>query len=179
MLDILTGVVSEPRNPGGNIGLGATLKKNGEEIFQHSKFIPEHPHNTNNVGEYMAFESILDFIFNHKIENEKVTIYGDSKLVIEQMNGRWRIKFGRYTPYADRCKRKLKELRENNKLSFNLNWIPREQNGYADRLSKGQLIEHGVEFKIQPNEKEEVPLSEINPAFSNILPSYTRINDIR
>lgn len=126
----------------------------------------------------MAFESILDFINESHLKEIKFHICGDSKLVIEQMNKTWQIKQGRYVPFAKRCQQKLKTLKEAGCV-FVLQWIPREQNGYADELSKGCLVKNGIEFKIQPLEKEElqelkektsikkVPFREINSAYIN------------
>lgn len=176
----LTAAVSEPKNPGGNMGIGACLKVAGVDIFTESKFVPLRWENSNNVAEYMAFESLLDFIQANDIRDTKIHICGDSKLVIEQMNGRWRIKFGRYTPWADRCKAKLKALIANNKLSFTLQWIPRGQNSYADKLSKAQLIKNNVEFRIQPLEDgDKVEAVHKCGTYNSILPSYSGINDIR
>lgn len=140
----------EPKNPGGNMGIGACLKIAGVEVFSHSSFVKAKKDNSNNVAEYMAFETLLDWLQSNDVQQTKIHICGDSKLVIEQMQGHWQIKFGFYVPYALRCKEKMKGLRENNKLSFVLQWIPRTQNSYADELSKSELINHNVQFKIQP-----------------------------
>lgn len=151
----------EPTNPGGNMGIGATLRCGGEEIFRHSKFVPKDWDNSNNVAEYMAFESILDFLEAGNFQERQVHICGDSKLVIMQMLGLWRIKFGRYVPWADRCMKKLTVLKER-KLSFTLEWIPRGQNWYADELSKAELLKNNVEMRIQPlepGEKEKIILA--------------------
>lgn len=139
----------EPRNPGGNLGIGATIRQGGKELFKHSSFVKEKPSNTNNVAEYMAFEAILDFFLEKSgFVQRTITIYGDSRLVIEQMFGTWKIKGGYYFPYAKRCIEKLNILRSFCKV--NGIWIRREQNGYADELSKAELINHNVQFKIQP-----------------------------
>jgi|SRR5690606_7048816 len=139
----------EPKNPGGNMGIGATIRQGGKELFRHSSFVKAGPTNSNNVAEYMAFEEILNFFLNTPNKEPLViTIYGDSKLVINQMFGRWNIKFGYYVPFARSCMAKLEQLRKHHKV--NGIWIRREQNSYADELSKAELINHNVQFKIQP-----------------------------
>lgn len=143
----------EPYNPGGNMGIGATIRVNGNEIFQYSKFVAKSWDNSNNVAEYMAFEAILDFIKERGITGSLIHVCGDSKLVIMQMQSIWLMKGGRYMPYAKRCLTKLSAMKKDQKLSFTLQWIPRGQNHYADELSKAQLIKHHVEFKIQPIEQ--------------------------
>ena len=139
----------EPKNPGGNMGMGAVLRCNGKELFSYSHFVKAKSSNTNNVAEYMAFEAILDFILKSKYEKRSFTIYGDSKLVIEQMFGTWNMKGGLYIPYAQSCKLKIQQVRDQGNR-INGIWIPRTQNNYADELSKAQLINNGIEFKIQP-----------------------------
>lgn len=77
----------EPRNPGGNMGIGACIRCGNGELFAYSDFVPAARHNSNNVAEYMAFEKLLDFFIEKKCSNQRIFIYGDSKLVIEQMFG--------------------------------------------------------------------------------------------
>jgi hypothetical protein len=66
-------------------------------------------------------------------------------LVIEQMSGRWRILKGAYVPLALRAKQLLMAFSPKPTLL----WIPRDQNGIADELSKAKLKKAGVEFRIQ------------------------------
>jgi ribonuclease HI len=98
------------------------------------------------VAEYCGFTAILDFLIDHNLHGQKCTIYGDSKLVIEQMNGNWRIKKGHYKPIA----LEAMELLERFIVKPKLQWIPRGQNGIADELFKAELKKAGVEFRIQP-----------------------------
>jgi ribonuclease HI len=64
-----------------------------------------------------------------------VVIHGDSKLVINQLTGRWRIKKGLYLSIAIETKQLLAHLRG---LGWQISfcWIPREQNEECDALSK-------------------------------------------
>lgn len=159
----------EPMNPGGNMGIGACVFKGerfpeNDACFEHSNFVPASPKNSNNVAEYMAFEKLLDWTK----ENVKgatgelkplVHIYGDSKLVIYQMLGAWKIKGGLYVPFAQSCRDKLNGLRMNN-ITIQLGWIPRDMNSLADRLSKKLMVVNGVEFRLQKQDKTEEILSE-------------------
>jgi ribonuclease HI len=146
----------EPRNPGGNMGIGACLYIEKEEVFQHSKFVKASFQNSNNVAEYMGFIAIMDFLLQEKnfqqIAGNVIHVYGDSKLVINQMAGVWGMNGGRYVPYANEARKKMREL-EAQHFKFILQWIPREKNFYADELSKAELINHNVQFKIQPHAK--------------------------
>lgn len=140
----------EPVNPGGTASYGAVIFKNGERIWDCSEiFYPEQGKEkatSNNVAEYCGFLSILDFLIEHNLHAHACTIYGDSKLVIEQMSGNWRIKKGFYKPVALQAKETLAKFL----VTPNLVWIPREENGLADELSKAELKKAGVEFRIQP-----------------------------
>jgi len=85
-----------PSNPGGKMGLGAyILDSAGNNIFEFADGVDAHDSNSNNVAEYMALCEILKFI-NENIEIGWFMIYGDSKLVIKQMNREWRILGGLY-----------------------------------------------------------------------------------
>jgi len=136
----------EPRNPGGNMGLGAVIYINGKEIDSYSYFVAAHETNTSNVAEYGALTWLLKTLLAMQLNEKVINIYGDSKLVIMQMTGRWRIKFGYYVEYALECKELIKSFK-----NLSLKWIPREQNTFADQLSKGEMISNNCEFKIQKN----------------------------
>lgn len=141
----------EPRNPGGNMGFGAIIFIDGIEYKSYSLFVQAHKSNSNNVAEYSSFKWILETLIKDGLHEKIIFVYGDSKLVIEQMKGYWRIKFGYYVPVAKECKELLKSFK-----NIRLQWIPRERNDVCDRLSKGKLIENNVEFRIQPLNKKPV-----------------------
>ena len=75
---------------------------------------------------------VFQGFYNGKGLKKIINIYGDSMLVINQMTGKWKIKSGYYVDYATECKKFLKLF-----TNINLKWIPREENTYADNLSKG------------------------------------------
>lgn len=140
----------EPTNPGGAMGAGAFILIDGKQKMIYSFFTQPSPVNSNNVAEYKAFEAVLNYLIENRYTDHNITIYGDSKLVICQMLGTWRILSGLYVPAAKRCKEKVTML---NKIKLSLQWIPRHKNEYADTLSKQELKKNGIQFKIQPEEK--------------------------
>ena len=74
-------------NPGPASFGGVIYDQNKREILTYNKAIGVY---TNNVAEYMGvYMGILICIENGI---KKVDIYGDSKLVVEQLNGNWRVK---------------------------------------------------------------------------------------
>jgi ribonuclease HI len=91
--------------------------------------------------------AVLEHLLDLGAQREPIMVYGDSRLVIQQMFGRWNIKSGVYVPYA----LKAKELRQSfSNLSGQ--WIKREKNTVADELSKRPLRTAGIEFRLQPEE---------------------------
>lgn len=151
--------VCEPINPGGVMGFGLAIYRKRDRIWQHSgtmrpeEFValPEYkpgtitPMTSNNVAEYMAFNAILEWLIENNAAREQVMIFGDSRLVIRQCFGTWKINQGFYVRYAMRAQELLKAFR--NVRGF---WIPRDENAIADDLSKAELRRAGVEFRIQP-----------------------------
>jgi ribonuclease HI len=134
----------EPTNPGGNMGLGAIILMGDEILFEYSEYIKAHPKNSNNVAEYMALNRALDWLIENDITKGIITVHGDSNLAIQQMNGAWRIKAGRYTPYAYSAREKKAKF-----SNIMFKWIPREDNSIADELSKRSMVKNGCEFRIQ------------------------------
>lgn len=75
-----------------------------------------------------------------------ILVRGDSKLVIMQISGKWKVHGGLYLPYYA----KAKELYQKHKERVRMEWIPRGKNDLCDRLSKQVLKDMGVRFRIQP-----------------------------
>lgn len=122
----------EPVNPGGNLGWGFIIKKAGETIASYFDFREASPENSNNVAEYMALNDALLWLIKEKLNDQIILILSDSMLVVSQMNGWWRIKSGLYKEYALTCQGLIKNYFKN----IRFQWIPREQNEEADKLSK-------------------------------------------
>ena len=83
---------------------------------------------TNNVAEYQALIFALEAAFEIDA-NAEVLVRMDSKLVVEQMSGRWKIKH----PDMLSLGAKVQQLIANKNVQFL--WIPREQNVLADALA--------------------------------------------
>jgi ribonuclease HI len=135
----------EPRNPGGHLGYGAVIFEGEDRLWSHSGYITASPNNSNNVAEYRAFLSILERLNEDQYYSRAIHVRGDSKLVINQMFGSWRMKGGFYIPVAHEAQRLLERFD-----NITAEWIPREENSIADELSKRELKLKNVEFRIQP-----------------------------
>lgn len=74
-------------NPGPASFGGVIYDENKKEILIYNKAIGIY---TNNVAEYMGVYMGILLCIENGIK--KVNIYGNSKLVVEQLNGNWKIK---------------------------------------------------------------------------------------
>lgn len=126
-----------PKNPGGTAAYGYALFKDGEEspITGHA-VIGTGPLMSNNLAEFSAlYEGLCRFSVQGDPKGA-VSVYGDSRLVINIMNRWWKPKpdklyFSAYK-IADGLVRHLR--REGATITFD--WVPREANAYCDTLSK-------------------------------------------
>lgn len=83
---------------------------------------------TNNVAEYHGLLRGLEVAV--ELGADEVEFYMDSKLVVEQMNGRWKIKHPDMQKLAIEARRLLNQIPR-----FSLEWVPRAKNSVADELS--------------------------------------------
>jgi ribonuclease HI len=132
----------EPINPGGKMGFGSIVTDNGQ-VDWHSAGMsgPDKGPTSNNLAEYTALMALLDYFVEQNLTDADIEIRGDSKLVIEQMSGRWKIGKGVYVQAAHHAREVAAKF---TKLRFR--WIPRAENRLADELSKYKLIEAGVQI---------------------------------
>ncbi|MEU1792405.1 bifunctional RNase H/acid phosphatase [Streptomyces sparsogenes] len=113
-------------NPG-PAGYGAVVRdaETGETLAEAAEYIGTA---TNNVAEYKGL--IAGLRAAHALDPEaEVQVRMDSKLVVEQMSGRWKIKHPGMRPLAAEAKAVFPPGR----VSYE--WIPRERNKHADRLA--------------------------------------------
>lgn len=83
---------------------------------------------TNNVAEYSGLIGGLKLAREHA-PDASVEVRMDSKLVIEQMAGRWKIKHPDMKPLAMEAQALVRQFRH-----VTWTWVPREQNKRADAL---------------------------------------------
>ncbi|MFF4238226.1 bifunctional RNase H/acid phosphatase [Actinomadura geliboluensis] len=114
-------------NPG-PAGYGALVRDalTGEVLAEVAESIG---HATNNVAEYRGLIAGLTAAADLD-PSACVEVRMDSKLVVEQMSGRWKIKHPDMIPLALRAKELAGGLG-----SVSYGWIPRNRNAHADRLA--------------------------------------------
>ena len=83
---------------------------------------------TNNVAEYRGLIAGLDDAV--KMGATEVSVLMDSKLVVEQMAGRWKVKHPDLVELHAQARALAAKFRR-----INYAWIPRSRNAYADRLA--------------------------------------------
>ncbi len=121
-------------NPG-PAGYGAVVRDadTGEVLAERKDFLGE---TTNNVAEYQGL--VAGLTAAAELGARVVRVRMDSKLVVEQMAGRWQIKHPGLRPLAARARELVRGFD-----SVNFSWIPRSQNAAADRLAN-QAMDDGA-----------------------------------
>jgi probable phosphoglycerate mutase len=114
-------------NPG-PAGYGAVVRDatTGEVLAEVSESIGRA---TNNVAEYSGLIAGLRAAAA-LARGADVEVRMDSKLVVEQMSGRWQIKHPDMRPLAARARETARAL---GRVSYT--WVPRSRNAHADRLA--------------------------------------------
>ncbi len=91
---------------------------------------------TNNVAEYTACIEGLRYIKTHHGTGHTIHCFADSKLMIEQLNGRYKIKAPHLKPMIS----EMHTLSQDQTVSYQ--HIPRELNKEADRMVNINLDQH-------------------------------------
>ncbi|CAB4628054.1 unannotated protein [freshwater metagenome] len=128
---------------------------------------------TNNVAEYTALLLGLQAAFEIN-PSAAVLVRMDSKLVVEQMSGRWKIKH----PDMIALGSKVQKIIAGKNVEFI--WIPREQNVLADALANRAMdftpepIASAVEFNVLEPSSIRAPRPEATTATTLILVRHGR-----
>ncbi|MEV4275806.1 bifunctional RNase H/acid phosphatase [Actinoplanes xinjiangensis] len=118
---------------------------------------------TNNVAEYSGLIAGLQAAA--ELNAERVAVKMDSKLVIEQMSGRWQIKNAGLRPLAAEAAALVGKF-----AGVTFEWIPRERNKAADALANRAMDEEaGIARKEEPAPKSWAPPASLAEATRIIL----------
>lgn len=124
-------------NPGPS-AIGGVMYLDDIEINSFSHFIGV---KTNNEAEYQAFSFSLEWFSKQNPDYSSVTWYLDSKLVVEQLNGNWKVKEPRLKVIVDNIKKSLKEI----SIPYKIVHVLREKNSEADSLVNQALDAHQLQ----------------------------------
>lgn len=116
----------------GNPGPGAygfvIYDEKDMKIYEEGRTIGN---STNNVAEYTAIiEAMKYLISNFQYQISNIRFFTDSRLVAEQLSGKWKIK----NETLRNLFFTIKDLEQRTGAKFSYSSVPREQNREADRL---------------------------------------------
>jgi ribonuclease HI len=112
-------------NPG-PAGAGAVIyNPQGEVSAQVSEYLGE---TTNNVAEYQAL--LLGLQAARRLGVHRLQVFADSQLVVEQLNGRYRVKSALLLPFWRLAHKALQAF-----ASCSVSHVPRAENHQADLLA--------------------------------------------
>jgi len=93
---------------------------------------------SNNVAEYFGLISAVKYA--RSLGASELEVFSDSKLVVEQVHGRWRVKSDDLRPLNREARESLDKFFPN---AWSLTWVRREDNTEADDLCT-QAIHAGM-----------------------------------
>ncbi|RLE79399.1 MAG: ribonuclease H [Thermoprotei archaeon] len=119
-------------NPGPS-GIGIIVfDESGRVLDKFSRFIG---FGTNNEAEYRALIEALRKAM--QLGAEKVELYSDSELVVNQIRGVYSVKDEKLKRLHLKCVELLKNFKE-----YEISYVPRELNAEADRLANDAIMKH-------------------------------------
>ncbi|KOG37876.1 bifunctional RNase H/acid phosphatase [Streptomyces decoyicus] len=144
-------------NPG-PAGYGAVVldPETGEALAEAAEFIGTA---TNNVAEYKGLVAGLRAA--HALDPQaRIRVRMDSKLVVEQMSGRWKIKHPDMKPLATEAG----SVFPSGQVTYE--WIPRAQNKHADRLANEAMDAGKIGRQWEPRDSRAALATAAVPARS-------------
>jgi ribonuclease HI len=117
-------------------GLGAVIyfKQSGKDmrlrVNQQAEYLQ-----TNNEAEYAALYFALEQIEELGVHHQEIEIFGDSQVVINELNGEWAVTDTILSKWADKVEQKLEALG----LKVHYSYIDRTKNMEADQLANQAL----------------------------------------
>lgn len=122
---------ASPTNPGPAIA-GAYVEVEGRKPVRLHRHLGVQ---TNNVSEWEALILALEHCIREGVN--VLMVRGDSKLVVNQANGSWKVEHPNMKPLKAKVDALLEKF---GAVSFE--WIPREENTEADAASRGIRSTH-------------------------------------
>jgi broad specificity phosphatase PhoE/ribonuclease HI len=131
---------------------------------------------TNNVAEYQGLIAGLDDAA--KVGATEAAVFMDSKLVVEQMSGRWKVKHPGLIELNAQARKLASRF---DRISYE--WIPRERNKHADRLANEAMdaASEVDDLAESPSETVKAPAkavasqTTIGPGWSGVRGTPTRL----
>ncbi len=124
----------EPKNPGGVATYGLVIQKDKKTIFEDCGLAEAEPWSddaSNNVAEYSAILRALEWLDENKQHDSHIVIRGDSKLIVSQLRGEYKVKSLRIVELHHKAKKLLSKF-----SNLQIEWVDRSLNQEADQLSR-------------------------------------------
>lgn len=144
MLTVFIDGACEPVNPKGTASYGLVVYRGKARLFTKSAIVGSGEGMSNNVAEYSGLIAFWEWLDEQPSVAEEIVIKSDSQLLIKQMRGEWQVRGSLYVPYHLKAMGYLATNLAIHKDKIRFQWIPREENWEADRLSKDALSAHGI-----------------------------------
>ncbi len=122
-------------NPGESSYAFCICNRQGKIIFEEAGYLG---FSTNNVAEYWGLIKLLEKA--KVLELPRITVFSDSLLLVQQIQGNYKVSSPNLKPLYQKAKQLIKNLE-----SFKIFHIPREQNQYVDLLASG-IFENRVKL---------------------------------
>jgi len=122
-------------------------RSTGEYVAHHSFYMGEGEHLTGNTAEHFAVNSLLRWLIQNGHEGDHIVVHLDSQLIAGHLSGAFNVHEPTLAKYTASTKGLMKKF-----PSVRFQWIRREFNQIADRLSKALQSK----FEGRPLTQEEV-----------------------
>jgi ribonuclease HI len=116
-------------NPGRAAVAAVVTDPAGDELTERAETIGEA---TNNVAEYRAL--LLGIELAKELGADDVEFVGDSKLIVEQVRGNWKVKQEHLRPLHAQVNKALRDL-----PNWSIRHVKRDENDRADQLLNDAL----------------------------------------
>lgn len=122
------------KNPGGIASYGFKFSCKDTEVLIYSDFgeVCRGETASCNIAEWASITKAICYLKDQGWSGQ-LEIFGDSQLVIRQLNGEYKVRKDTLIPYYQECIKFLQGIEK-----WKVTWIPREQNEECDKLSKKQ-----------------------------------------
>jgi ribonuclease HI len=117
-------------NPGPSAIAAVLRDDDGELLVQDSGYLGDSV--TNNLAEWSALVLALELAARLTVPFEVLEVRSDSRLVVQQALGRWRVR-GHLKDLHGECQARARNLRAVG-VEVTIRWVPREENVEADRI---------------------------------------------
>ena len=120
-------------NPGIS-GCGYVIYVNNEKVTEGCRFISKN--GTNNEAEYSGLiDGLKSLIELDELKIIELEIRGDSKLVLQQVQNKWKVKAPNLKPFHQEATKLIKEFTDTESRKITFKHIPRSENKEADLLA--------------------------------------------